>query len=183
MDSAKCRRYQTTMGSNCYAYNSVINQITIPDGTEQYNGAKILKLIHGGKIFMVNSRRKNGLILFKEYYAEFAGPGAAIGGDYDSDCQGVLPIGNLSLLTPESHEDRQKAYLIRRQWIRLIKQITESPVAKQRVQKILDQFDVFFPAEIVAYIPDEAFAMLVGVLTQTVTIARRVGIEAGADEW
>ncbi|MBS3026514.1 MAG: hypothetical protein HCA25_05305 [Dolichospermum sp. DET50] len=183
MDSAKCRRYQTTMGSNCYAYNSVINQITIPDGTEQYNGAKILKLIHGGKIFMVNSRRKNGLILFKEYYAEFAGLGAAIGGDYDSDCQGVLPIGNLSLLTPESHEDRQKAYLIRRQWIRLIKQITESPVAKQRVQKILDQFDVFFPAEIVGYIPDEAFAMLVGVLTQTVTIVRRAGIEAGADEW
>lgn len=107
----------------------------------------------------------------------------AIGGDYDSDCQGVLPIGNLSLLTPESHEDRQKAYLIRRQWIRLIKQITESPVAKQRVQKILDQFEVFFPAEIVAYIPDEAFAMLVGVLTQTVTTVRYAYIYIDANEW
>ena len=183
MDSAKCRRYQFAMMSNCYAHNSVINQITTPDGTEQYNGAKILTLIHGGKIFMVNSRRRNGLILFKEYYAEFAGPGAAIGGDYDSDCQGVLPIGNLSLLTPESHEDRQKAYLIRRQWIRLIKQITESPVAKQRVQKILDQFEVFFPAEIVAYIPDEAFAMLVGVLIHTVNTVRYANINTDADEW
>ena len=89
MDSEKYGRYQITMGSNCYVYNSIINQITMPYGTEQYNGAKILTLIHGGKIFMVNSRRRNGLILFKEYYAEFAGPGAAIGGDYDSDCQGV----------------------------------------------------------------------------------------------
>ena len=173
MDSEKRSRYQSTTGSNYYIQNGVSNQITMADGTEKYNASKILTLIHGGKVLMVNSRRRNGLILFKEYHAEFAGPGAAIGGDYDSDCQGVLPIGNLSLLTPESHEDRQKAYLIRRQWIRLIKQITEGPIAKQRVQKILDQFEVFFPAEIVANIPDEAFAMLVGVLTQTATIVRR----------
>ena len=158
-----------------YFQASVVNQIIMPDGNEQYNGSNLLTLIHGGKVLMVNSRRRNGLILFKEYHAEFAGPGAAVGGDYDSDCQGILPIGNLSLLTPESHEDRQKAYLIRRQWIRLIKQITESPVPQERVQKILDQFEVFFPADIVACIPDEAFAMLVGVLTQTTTIVRRAG--------
>jgi hypothetical protein len=177
MDSEKRRRYQSANVLDFYTLNSVINQITMPDGTEQYNSSKILSLIHGGKVLMVNSRKRNGLILFKKYHAEFAGPGAAIGGDYDTDCQGILPIGNLSLLTPESHEDRQKAYLIRRQWIRLIKQITESPVAQKRVQKILDQFEVFFPSEIVAYIPDEAFAMLVGVLTQTVTVVRRIGID------
>jgi hypothetical protein len=149
----------------------------MPDGTEQLESSDILARLQTGKVLVVNSRKRNGLILFKHYHAEFAGPGAVIGGDYDSDCQGTLPIGNLSLLTPESHQDRQTAYLIRRQWIRLIKQITESPVAQQRVQKILDQFEVFFPAEIVANIPDEAFAMLVGVLPQTVTIVRRVGID------
>ena len=149
----------------------------MPDGNEQLQSSEILKLIHSGKVLMVNSRKRNGLILFKEYHAEFAGPGAAIGGDYDSDCQGILPIGNISLLTPECHEERQKAYLIRRQWIRLIKQITEFPIAKQRIQKILDQFEVFFPAEIVADIPDTAFARLVGVLPQTVTIVRRLGID------
>ena len=67
-----------------------------------------------------------------------------------ADCQRALSIGNLSLLTPESYEERQKAYLIRRQWIRLIKQITENPVPQQRVQKILDQFEQYFPPEIVA---------------------------------
>jgi hypothetical protein len=149
----------------------------MPDGNEQLQSSEILKLIHSGKVLMVNSRKRNGLILFKEYHAEFAGPGAAIGGDYDIDCQGILPIGNISLLTPECHEERQKAYLIRRQWIRLIKQITEFPIAKQRIQKILDQFEVFFSAEIVADIPDPAFARLVGVLPQTVTIVRRLGID------
>lgn len=149
----------------------------MPDGNEQLQSSEILKLIHSGKVLMVNSRKRNGLILFKEYHAEFAGPGAAIGGDYDSDCQGILPIGNISLLTPECHEERQKAYLIRRQWIRLIKQITEFPIAQQRIQKILDQFEVFFSAEIVADIPDTAFARLVGVLPQTVAIVRRLGID------
>lgn len=149
----------------------------MPDGNEQLQSSEILQLIRSGKVLMVNSRKRNGLILFKEYHAEFAGPGAAIGGDYDSDCQGILPIGNISLLTPECHEERQKAYLIRRQWIRLIKQITEFPIAQQRIQKILDQFEVFFSAEIVADIPDTAFARLVGVLPQTVAIVRRLGID------
>jgi hypothetical protein len=79
------------------------------------------------------------------------------------------------LLTPESHEESQKAYLIRRQWIKLINQITENPVPQERVQKILDQFEQYFPPDVVAELPDQAFAMLVGVLPQTVAIVRRLG--------
>ncbi|MFH7027807.1 MAG: hypothetical protein ACHBN1_21020 [Heteroscytonema crispum UTEX LB 1556] len=178
MDSEKRLRYQTTMVSTYYPETSFLDQIVMPDGTEQFYGSDLLTLLHSGKVFMVNSRRRNGLILFKRYHAEFAGPGAAVGGDYDRDCQGALPIGNLSLLTPESNEERQKAYLIRRQWIRLIKQITENPVPQQRVQKILDQFEQYFPLETVAQLPDRAFALLVGVLPQTVGIVRRLGSEA-----
>jgi hypothetical protein len=174
MDSEKRRRYQATMVSTYCPNTSFLDYIVMPDGTEQSYGSDILKMLLSGKVFMVNSRRRNGLILFKRYHAEFAGPGAAVGGDYDRDCHGALPIGNLSLLTPESHEERQKAYLIRRQWIRLIKQITENPVPVQRVQKILDQFEQYFPPETVAQLPDEAFALLVGVLPQTVGILRRL---------
>ena len=78
------------------------------------------------------------------------------------------------LLATSSSEERQKSYLIRRQWIRLIKQITENPIPQQRVQRILDQFEQYFPPEIVSQLPDEAFAMLVGVLPQTVAIVRRL---------
>jgi len=52
-----------------------------------------------------------------------------------------------SFFTLESHEERQRAYLIRRQWIRLIKQITEKPVPQQRVQKIIEQFEQYFDSK------------------------------------
>ncbi|MCM0591782.1 MAG: hypothetical protein ACSI46_17850 [Gloeotrichia echinulata DVL01] len=175
MDSEQRPRYQTAMVSTYYPDTSFVDHFVMPNGTEQSHGSDILTLLHSGKVFIVNSRRRNGLILFKRYHAEFAGPGAAVGGDYDWDCQRVIPIGNLSLLTSESYEERQKAYLIRRQWIRLIKQITENPVAVQRVQKILDQFEQYFPLEMVTNLPDVAFALLVGVLPQTVGIVRRSG--------
>ncbi len=143
------------------------------NANEGQNASEILQLLHSGQVLMVNSRRRNGLIIFKRFHAEFAGPGAAVGGVYDRDCQGALPVGNLSLVSPETHEDRQKAYLIRRQWIRLLKQITEKPSPQQRVQKILEQFEQYFDEETVSGMPEEAFALLVGVLPQTVRMIRQ----------
>jgi hypothetical protein len=177
MDSEQRQRYRTTMVSTYYPDTTFLDHFVMPDGTEQSQGSDILKSLQTGEVLIVNSRKRNGLILFKRYHAEFAGPGAVVGGDYDCDCHKILPIGNLSLLPPESYEERQKAYLIRRQWIRLIKQITENPVPHQRVQKILDQFEQYFPREVVANLPDVAFALLVGVLPQTVSIVRRLGTE------
>lgn len=137
------------------------------------NSLELLDHLHNGQLMVVNARKRNGLILYKDYHAEFAGPGAAVGGSFDLTCQRVLPVGNFSLTEPESPEERQKAYLIRRQWVRLTKQLTEDPEPLQRAQKILTQFEAFFDDQIVAQLPDEAFARLVGVLPQTVTIARR----------
>ncbi|WP_238178502.1 hypothetical protein [Calothrix sp. 336/3] len=167
------------MVSAYYSNTCFLERNLMPDGVEHSRSVNILASLHEGKLFVVNSKRRNGLILFKRYHAEFAGPGAAVGGDYDRDCQAILPI-NLSLQAPECHEDRQKAYLIRRQWIRLIKQITENPAPKQRVQKILDQFEQYFHPEEVTKLPDTAFAMLVGVLPQTVAVVRSVTSDGGA---
>jgi hypothetical protein len=124
------------------------------------------------ELLIVSPRRRNGLILFKRYHAEFAGPGAAVGGLIDRDCQRVLPVGNLSLISPESSEERQRAYLIRRQWVRLTIEITDNPTPLQRAQRILNQFEGFFESEIIAQLPDEALAFLVGVLPETIRKAR-----------
>jgi hypothetical protein len=140
---------------------------------EGKDASKILAHLHSGQLWMVNSRRRNGLILCKAFHAEFAGPGAAIGGFFDSDCHSVIPVGNLSLLRPDSHEERQKAYLIRRQWIRLTQQFTDQSMPVQRAQMILNQFENYFDQETIARIPDEAFAQLVGVLPFSVRLARR----------
>lgn len=123
-------------------------------------------------LLVVNSRRRNGLILYKRYHAEFAGPGAAVGGLIDQDCKLALPLGNFSLIHPDSAEDRQRAYALRRQWIRLTRQITDNPVPVKRAQQILTQFEYYFDSETINQVPDEALALLVGVLPYTIRIAR-----------
>lgn len=178
MDSENHQHYQAAIGLADLAAKGIyiassFGASEMTDSSEEKNASEIVKMLHRGQVLVVNSRRRNGLILYKGFHAEFAGPGAAVGSIYDLDCQLALPVGNLSLLAPDSHEERQKAYLIRRQWIRLMKQITEKPIAQQRVQKILEQFEQYFDAETVAQLPDEAFALLVGVLPQTVSAVRR----------
>lgn len=140
---------------------------------ESPNGSEILTSLQTGKLWVVNARKRNGLILYKEFHAEFAGPGSAVGGTFDIACLRVLPVGNFSLVEPESDEDSQKAYLIRRQWIRFTRQVTEEDVPTQRVQKILTQFEAFFDSQTVVQMPDEAFAQLVGVFPQTVRQVRQ----------
>ncbi|PSB29318.1 hypothetical protein [Stenomitos frigidus] len=140
----------------------------------EYAGTRdILTQLNSGQLLVVNSRRRNGLIIYKRFHAEFAGPGAAVGSFFDVDCQRAVPVGDLSLVQPENQEDRQKAYLIRRQWIRLTQQLTDNPVPLQRAQMILNQFENYFGAETVAQLPDEAFALLVGVLPQSIRMMRR----------
>jgi len=134
----------------------------------------ILTAIRGDKLLVVNSRRRNGLILFKTHYCEFAGPGAAVGGGLDGDCTGVIALGNLSLLTAPSAEARQKALRIRLQWVRLTQNFTDKPVALDRAQMILEQFKTYFDQSIIDQVPDEAFALLVGVLPHTIHQARQV---------
>jgi hypothetical protein len=131
----------------------------------------LAQLSHG-QLLMVNSRRRNGLIIYKQFHAEFAGPGAAVGDFLDRDCKGVLAVGDLSLVDPKASEERQKAYLIRRQWVRLTQQITDNAQPFQRAQMILNQFENYFGADLVARLPSEAFALMVGVLPQTVEIVR-----------
>lgn len=129
---------------------------------------EILEQLHQGQLMMINSRKRNGLILIKPFHAEFAGPGSAIGGQFDRSCQQVIPVGDLSIGEPRSHEERQKAYLIRRQWIRLAQQITDNPNPGERARMMVKQFENYFASDTVKAVPDEAFALLVGVLPRTV---------------
>lgn len=178
MDSEQRRRYQESIISTSCPKTSFLDHTAMIDGTGQIlDSSDIVNLLKSGKLFIV-SQKRNGLIVFKRYYAEFAGPGAIIGGDYDRDCEGAIPIGNFSLSITKSdeYEKRRTAYLLRRQWVVFIQGITriENPV--KRVRVIINQFKEFFPAEpeLVTQLPDIAFAMLVGVLPQTVAMVRRL---------
>jgi len=124
------------------------------------------------QLLVVNPKKKNGLILIKKYYAEFAGPGAIIGGCFDQDVVNAIAVGKLSLIQPQNSQERQRAYLIRRQWVKLTKQITDNPIPNERAQVLLNQFEHWFDLDITMNLPDEALALMVGLLPQTVTRAR-----------
>jgi hypothetical protein len=145
---------------------------------ELINSSEMLSQIQSGQVLLINSRQRNGLILGKRFHAEFAGPGAVVGGVFDLDCQWIVPVGNLSLLHPASHEERQKAYLIRRQWLKLTKQLTDDPSSLQRAQMLLNQFENYFDVETVKHLPATALAQLVGVLPQTIVLARSLADSA-----
>jgi hypothetical protein len=183
MDSDNLSRYQTVFrekpsfvdrpSQNGSATELSPDPATPPPLPDSSNPSAILDYLRSGHLLIVNGRRKNGVILFKQYHAEFAGPGAAIGGLLDEECQQVLPVGNLSLLQPQTHKERQDAYLIRRQWIRLAYELTEKIAPLQRAQLILNQFETYFDQDTILRVPDDAFALLVGVLPTTIRMARR----------
>lgn len=145
--------------------------MTIASNSMEYD---INYFLQDKKLLVINPKKKNGLILIKTYYAEFAGPGSIVGGCFDQDLQKVIPVGKLSLIPPSNHSERQRAYLIRRQWVRLIKQITDNPIPQERAQVILNQFEHWFDANTANQVPDEVFALIVGVLPETITKARDV---------
>ena len=144
------------------------------DLTEYPHSSDILAKLNSGKLLLVDSRRRNGLILIKHFHAEFAGPGAAVGGAFDLDSQEAIPVGDFCLVYPQSPQERQKAYGIRRHWVRLMEQLTAKPEALQRAQMLLTQFEQYFDSETVAQIPDRALALLIGVFPQTIRSAREL---------
>lgn len=140
---------------------------------QQSETSSVLDRIMSGKLWIVNSRRRNGIVIYKKFHAEFAGPGAAVGGLFDTDCTHITALGNLSLVEPKSYEEQQKAIRIRLQWVRLTQNFTDKPVPAERAQMILEQFKMYFDQSIVDKVPDEAFSLLVGVFPKTVRQARR----------
>ncbi|MDA0269047.1 MAG: hypothetical protein O2890_12675 [Cyanobacteria bacterium] len=134
---------------------------------------EVLKQIKSGQLLVVNPRRRNGIVIYRKFHAVFAGPGSAVGGDFDRNCVGILPLGKLSLLDPGSYDDQQKALRIRLQWVRLTQNFTDRPIPVDRAQMILEQFQMYFDQKMVGKIPDDAFAQMVGVFPETIRLARQ----------
>ncbi len=133
----------------------------------------MLKQIQAGELLVVSRNRRNGIIIYKRFHADFAGPGAAVGGSLDRDCTGILPVGNLRLKQPASSRDLEEAYRIRRQWTMLTGRMTDTSSPEKRAKMILSQFENYFEPKVVASIPDEAFGLMVGIFPKTIAEVRQ----------
>lgn len=132
------------------------------------------------RLLAVGEQKRSGLILCKEHYAEFAGPGAAINCPTEQGYTLILAIGSPEIIHVETHEERQKAYGRRIQWVRWLHKIVSYSDPLQRAEKLLAGFEEFFGSEILARIPVEVLSLLAGVLPQTIAMAQSQTHYSGA---
>ncbi|MGQ9872223.1 hypothetical protein [Leptodesmis sp.] len=124
------------------------------------------------RLLAVGEQKRSGVILCKEHYAEFAGPGAAINCAMTQNYTLILAIGAPDIVPVETHEERQKAYSRRIQWVRWLHKIVSYSDPLQRTEKLLSGFEEFFGSEILARIPIEVLGLLAGVLPQTIAMVQ-----------
>lgn len=123
-------------------------------------------------LIAVGENKRSGLILCKEHYAEFAGPGAAVGSPAEQHYTTVIAIGSPEIVEVTTYADRQRAYSRRIQWVRWLHKIVDHPDPLQRVEKLFAGFDAFFGSEVLTSLSDDILARLAGVLPQTVATLR-----------
>jgi len=119
-------------------------------------------------LLMVGEQKKSGLILCKEFHAEFAGPGAALCSPAEQPYKAVIAIGSPDITTTNNTIDRSRAYGLRIQWSRWLYRIADQENPIDRVEKLLAGLEGFFGRSVVMSLPIEVLALLVGVLPHTV---------------
>jgi hypothetical protein len=134
---------------------------------------QVLSQLHTGQLLRVDAAHGSILIVCHRHHAEIVGPGAAVGGILDIDCRRVIPIGRVSLACPESHEERKKAFLLRQKWIHITQKVAAHPVPLKRAKAILTLLEQYCGLETTEQLPEDVLGQLVGVLPQTMVVARK----------
>lgn len=134
---------------------------------------EILSQLQTGQLLRVRGPRGSALIICHPHHSELAGPGAAVGSVFDLKCSRVIPIGKVSIVYPETRIDRQKAYVLRQQWILFTQKAMDSWVPLQRGKRLLMMLYKYFDPQLIDELPDEVLARLVGVLPDSISMARQ----------
>lgn len=132
-----------------------------------------LNLLKSGQLLMIKPDCRGALIIQKRFYADFAGPGAAVGSSFDVDCTSVYVIGDVEFYAPATYTERQQAFQKRREYCETLQSMVIIPAPLDRATTILDQLSLWLDVTVISEIPSGLIAQLAGVLTKTVTIVRQ----------
>lgn len=130
-----------------------------------------LEMLKNGQLLSLAQNHPAGLILQKPYYAEYIGPGAAIGGMFDLQCVTVHALGKAELNVPETLDERQDAFQKRMENIEQMQQICEKDLPIERAVAVLEMLSQQFHQEEIQTISNDILAKLVGVLPSTMATA------------
>ncbi|QUY45889.1 hypothetical protein HRE53_26540 (plasmid) [Acaryochloris sp. 'Moss Beach'] len=130
-----------------------------------------IEILQNGHLWSIVNHQQTGVILQKKYYAEYIGPGAAIGGPFDPECISIHVLGAVEYEIPKTDEMRFSAFQNRIKNIEQLKEICEISSPLNRGIAILVMFSQQFSLEEIQRIPNNLLAMLVGVAPSTITAA------------
>lgn len=132
-----------------------------------------VSLLQSGQLLALKRECKGGLILQRRFYADFVGPGAAVGGSFDIDCTLIYVIGTVEFYVPSTFAERRAAFGQRMAYIEILKELVLEPSRLNRACMILDQLCQWVRTDAAIAVPDELVAQLVALRSQTVAIARQ----------
>lgn len=130
-----------------------------------------VELLQDRQLLSIVNHRQTGIILQKKYYAEYIGPGAAVGGQLDSECISIYMLGDVKYSIPDTNELRHRAFQQRMKNIEKLQEICEINSPIHRGIAVLEMLIQQFSLEEVQTIPNNLVAMLIGVVPATINAA------------
>ena len=131
----------------------------------------ILRRIQSGSLISLVTDSLGGLIIIKPFYADFAGPGAAIGGEFDRRCTAIYTVGNVQLQTPVTHAEREMTILTRVAYAEALTTLLNIQVPIRRSSLMIEHLCQWMPRDIAETIPAELIGKLISVPPATVKLA------------
>lgn len=132
-----------------------------------------LQTLQSGQLLQLSPKCRGGLILRNAHFAEFVGPGAAVGCSFDIRVTQVFPLGEVQITYPELLADKQKAYQRRRSYMHKHQELIAEPVPLKRASNVYGFLAKLYGTAIVAAIPDDLLAHLGAVLPGTIIMLRQ----------
>lgn len=139
----------------------------------QVNSLLPLQLLRSGQLLALSANSQGGLLIQKPFFAEFAGPGAAVGGSFDVKCTFVYVLGTVEFQAPATYAERQEAFQQRMTYLQKLQEITSEEAPLSRARSIVNQLNQWCGIDEVNNIPNELIAQLIAVFPETVAIARQ----------
>ncbi len=132
-----------------------------------------LHLLQSGQTLMLAHNCTGWLILQKPFYAEIVGPGAAVGGSFDVQCQSIYAIGNVQFIALEDEESRQSAFQQRMDYIQSMQAILLESAPIARASKLIEQLITWIGLEPTQSIPHDLLSRLGGVMAPNISLGWR----------
>jgi hypothetical protein len=142
-----------------------------------------IELLKSGQLLAVTNSEASGIILQKPFFAEFIGPGAAIGGLFDLKCVTIYTLGKAEFTAPATREERQVAFRRRMDDVTTMQNLCQSDVPLRRAIDLLDMLCDRMGTDEIRSIPNEVLAKIVGVIPGTIAMAwqKQFNLQSPAD--